>query len=100
MCQSAGNDHKITISKLSADLLNATADASFTFYDNAPTTTFNEAPSIFKRGNTWYALFGHCCVSACCLREGQELEGDCPPSEVAEGPPHSSSHLEPLSLFY
>jgi hypothetical protein len=65
-----GQDHKIRISKLTNDFLGKTNDAPYVFNDNAPTTTFNEAPSIFKRGDTWYALFGHCC---CFCEQGSGL---------------------------
>lgn len=65
MDKGAGLDHKIHIRRLTPDFLSATADAPYVFNDNAPSTTFNEAPSVFKRSSTgvWYALFGHCCVS-------------------------------------
>jgi hypothetical protein len=56
-----GDDHKIRISKLTPDFLGVTSDPVYMFNDNAPTTTFNEAPSIFERNGVWYALFGHCC---------------------------------------
>ena len=65
-----GNDHKIRISKLNPDWRSVTNDAPYMFGDTAPTTTFNEAPSIFKRGAVWYALFGHCC---CYCEQGSGL---------------------------
>lgn len=58
MSGQAGLDHKIRISRLTRDFLGATSDAPFMFNDNAPSTTFNEAPSIFQRNGVWYALFG------------------------------------------
>ena len=61
MSSKAGDDHKIRISKLTRDYLGVTTDAPYMFNDNSPTTTFNEAPSIFLRNGVWYALFGHCC---------------------------------------
>jgi len=70
MAKMPGEDHKIRISKLTSDFLGKTSDAEYVFNDNAPTTTFNEAPSIFKRGDTWYALFGHCC---CFCEQGSGL---------------------------
>jgi len=61
MSRLPGEDHKIKISRLTPDFLGVTADAPYMFNDNAPSTTFNEAPSIFQRNGVWYALFGHCC---------------------------------------
>ena len=58
MSKLPGYDHKIRISKLTPDFLGVTADAPYMFNDDAPTTTFNEAPSIFEREGVWYALFG------------------------------------------
>jgi hypothetical protein len=65
-----GQDHKIRISKLTSDWRGATADKPFMFDADAPTTTFNEAPSIFERNGVWYALFGHCC---CFCMQGSGL---------------------------
>jgi len=65
-----GLDHKIRIAKLTPDWRSVTNDAPFMFNDDAPTTTFNEAPSIFKRNGVWYALFGHCC---CYCEQGSGL---------------------------
>ena len=61
MSRLPGDDHKIRISKLTRDFLGVTADPAYMFSDSAPTTTFNEAPSIFERNGVWTALFGHCC---------------------------------------
>lgn len=61
MSKLPGDDHKIRISHLTPDFLGVTDDAPYMFSDSAPTTTFNEAPSIFQRNGVWYALFGHCC---------------------------------------
>ena len=70
MSHVAGLDHKIRISKLTPDFLGVTDDEPYMFNDNAPTTTFNEAPSVFERGGVWYALFGHCC---CYCEQGSGL---------------------------
>jgi hypothetical protein len=70
MSKPPGNDHKIRISKLTSDWLGVTDDPPYTFNDNAPTTTFNEAPSIFLRNGVWYALFGHCVRLRRALRPG------------------------------
>lgn len=61
MANIPGEDHKIRINKLTPDFLGITNDPPFVFNDAAPSTTFNEAPSIFQRNGVWYALFGHCC---------------------------------------
>ena len=65
-----GRDHKIRISKLNPDWQSVDDTPPYMFDDSAPTTTFNEAPSIFKRGATWYTLFGHCC---CFCEQGSGL---------------------------
>ena len=88
MSSIAGEDHKIRISKLNPDWRSVTNDAPFMFGDSAPTTTFNEAPSIFKRGATWYALFGHCC---CFCEQGSGLFVHTAPNPMGPWTPQASA---------
>jgi hypothetical protein len=60
---SAPNDHKIRVSKLTADMRDVVPDAgssTWTFAEN-----FTEAPMLFERGGLYYAVFGHCCCCEC-----------------------------------
>ena len=61
MSKLPGYDHKIRISKLTSDFLGVTSDEPYMFNDNAPSTTFNEAPAIFSKGGVYYTGFSHCC---------------------------------------
>jgi hypothetical protein len=58
----APNDHKIRITRVSADFRSSPAGydkaGDYIFAEN-----FTEAPTVFYRAatSTWYAVFGHCC---------------------------------------
>lgn len=58
--------HVISIEKLTPDCLASTGEtaqviaANGTVYNEFP-EYFVEAPTFFKRGSTYYAMYGHCC---------------------------------------
>ena len=56
--------HYMSIEKLTPDFLSSTgqnATISGIFNNTVFPEYFVEAPAVFKRGDTWYALYGHCC---------------------------------------
>mmetsp|Transcript_3805 Transcript_3805/g.5771 ORF Transcript_3805/g.5771 Transcript_3805/m.5771 type:complete len:245 (+) Transcript_3805:284-1018(+) len=60
-----GANYWTSIEKLSEDFLSSTGlNATWEngpFGSTVSNDYFVEAPAMFKRGNTYYALFGHCC---------------------------------------
>jgi beta-xylosidase len=59
------NSHTLSIEKLSPDYLSSTQETSGLLSEKN-----HEAPVLFKRGGTWYLMFGHTC---CFCRQGSGL---------------------------
>jgi len=72
MANLPGQDHKIRINKLTPDWLGITSDPAYIFNDNAPSTTFNEAPMVIYdyEHQQFITTFGHCC---CFCHQGSGL---------------------------
>lgn len=68
---SLAQNHGISVERLSDDFQRSAAALNASMSSGIFGTAYSEAPSIFRRGGVYYALFGRCC---CFCGEGSDVE--------------------------